>query len=61
MKGNWVEELPNVLWAYQTTLRRSTGETPFSMTYGTEAIILVEVSLSSSKVTGFMQAIMMSV
>lgn len=60
-KGNWVEELPNVLWAYQTTLRRSTGETPFSMTYGTEAIILVEVSLSSSKVTGFMQAIMMSV
>ncbi|XP_028122779.1 uncharacterized protein LOC114319908 [Camellia sinensis] len=27
-KGKWVEELPHVLWAYRTTARRSTGETP---------------------------------
>ena len=33
-KGKWVEELPHVLWMYCTTPRRSTGETPFSMTYG---------------------------
>ena len=33
-KGKWVEELPHVLWTYRTTPRRSTGETPFSMTYG---------------------------
>jgi len=33
-KGRWVEALPNVLWAYWTTLRRSTGETPFSLMYG---------------------------
>ena len=39
-KGRCVEELPHVLWAYQTTLRRSTGETPFSMSYGAEAVIL---------------------
>ena len=38
-KGRWVEELPHVLWAYQTTARRSTGETPFSMTYRAEAVI----------------------
>ena len=31
------------------------GETPFSMTYGAEAVISVEVSLSSSKVAGFTQ------
>ena len=31
-KGNWAEELPNILWAYRTTPRRSTGETPFSLT-----------------------------
>ena len=29
-KGNWVEELLNFLWAYQTTPHRSTGETSFS-------------------------------
>ena len=38
-KGKWVEELPHVLWTYITTPRQSTGETPFSMTYGAEAVI----------------------
>ena len=33
-KGRWVEELPHVLWTYRTTPRKSTRETPFSMTYG---------------------------
>ena len=33
-KGRWVEELPNVLWAYRTTPRRFIGKTPFSLTYG---------------------------
>ena len=43
-KGRWVEELLNVLWAYQTTHRRSMGETPFSLTYGGEAVIPAEVN-----------------
>ena len=38
-KGKWVEELPHVLWTYRTTPRKSTGETPFSMTYEVEAVI----------------------
>ena len=42
-KGRWVvEELPHVLCTYRTTPRRSTGETPFSMSYGVEAIIPIE-------------------
>ena len=41
-KGKWVEELSHVLWTYQTMPRRSTGETPFSMTYGAEAVIPLE-------------------
>ena len=52
-KGRWVEELPYVLWAYRTTLRRSTGETPFSLTYGTEVVISAEVNLCSAGVVGF--------
>nr|XP_023875558.1 uncharacterized protein LOC111988035 [Quercus suber] len=47
-KGRWAEELPSVLWAYRTTSRRSTGETPFSLTYGAEAMIPVEVNLCSA-------------
>ena len=52
-KGNWAEELLNVLWAYQTTPRRSTGVTPFSMRYGVEAVIPIEIGLSSMRVTDF--------
>ena len=47
VKGVWLKELPSVLWAYRTTTRTSTGETPFNLTYGTEALILVEVGLIS--------------
>ncbi|XP_075665938.1 uncharacterized protein LOC142635704 [Castanea sativa] len=52
-KGRWAEELPSVLWAYQTTPRRSMGETPFSLTYGAEVVIPTEVNLCSTRVTGF--------
>ena len=52
-KGRWAEELPNVLWAYRTTPRSSTGETLFSLTYGAEAVIPTEVRLCSARVTGF--------
>ena len=38
-KGKWVKELLRVLWAYRTTNRKSTGISPFTFTYGMEAII----------------------
>ena len=41
-KGKWIEELPHVLRTYRTTPRKSTGKTPFSMTYGAEAVIPLE-------------------
>ena len=46
-KGAWPEELPYVLWAYRTTARTLTGETPFRLTYGTEAVIPVKVGVTS--------------
>ncbi|XP_074374821.1 uncharacterized protein LOC141715244 [Apium graveolens] len=46
-KGNWPEELPKVLWSYNTTPRSTTGETPFSLSYGCEAMIPVEVGSCS--------------
>lgn len=42
-KGRWVEELEQVLWGYRCTPHGSTGETPFSLTYGSDAMLLVEV------------------
>nr|GEX10288.1 reverse transcriptase domain-containing protein [Tanacetum cinerariifolium] len=42
---NWVEELPHVLWAHRTMIKSSHGDTPFSLTYGTEAVIPVEIGM----------------
>ena len=56
-KGKWVEELPHVLWTYRTTPRRSTRETPFSMTYGmtygAEAVLPLETSFPTLKTGTF--------
>ena len=40
----------SVLWAYWTIARTPTGETLFRLAYGSEAIILAEVELTSYKV-----------
>ena len=50
---SWVYELPNVLWAYRTTPRSSTNETPFRMTYGTEAILPIDISLDTPRIEFF--------
>nr|XP_023882263.1 uncharacterized protein LOC111994609 [Quercus suber] len=52
-KGAWPEELPNVLWAYRTTARTPTGETPFRLTYSAKAVIPVEVGVTSTRREAF--------
>ncbi|XP_070050693.1 uncharacterized protein [Nicotiana tomentosiformis] len=42
-KGLWPEILPEVLRDYRTMPKMSTGETPYSLVYGTDAVIPVEV------------------
>ena len=42
--------MPSILWAYRTTTRTPTGETPFRLTYESEAVILAEVGLTSYRV-----------
>ena len=48
-KGKWVEELPNVLWAYRTTKRTATGETPYSLAFGIKVVLPIEHRLTSFK------------
>ena len=52
-KGRRVEELPHVLWTYRTTPRRSTGETPFSMSYGAEVVIPIEIGFPTLRTQTF--------
>lgn len=46
-KRLWVDELPKVLWAYRTTSKTVTGETPFALTYGSKAVLPIEVEAGS--------------
>ncbi|XP_074351489.1 uncharacterized protein LOC141690599 [Apium graveolens] len=52
-KGKWPEELLNVLWAYITSPRTSTGETPFKLAYKTEAMLPIEVGSPSHRAINF--------
>ncbi|GFZ01032.1 hypothetical protein Acr_14g0006670 [Actinidia rufa] len=52
-KSEWAENLPSILWAYHTTSRIPTGETPYSMVFGTESVIPVEIGMPSFKVSTF--------
>ncbi|GJQ94560.1 reverse transcriptase domain-containing protein [Tanacetum coccineum] len=44
---NWMEELPHVIWAHRTMIKSSNGDTPFSLTYGTEAFIPAEIGMAT--------------
>ena len=53
VKGIWPDELPSVLWAYRTTVRTPTGETPFRLAYGADAVIPAEVGLTRYRVENY--------
>ena len=47
-KGNWAEELHGLLWAYRTTHKTETQETPYALVYGAEAIIPTEMHVKTT-------------
>ncbi|GJW23129.1 reverse transcriptase domain-containing protein, partial [Tanacetum coccineum] len=48
---NQIEELPHILWAHRTTIKSSHGDTLFSLTYGTKAVIPVEIGMPMYRTT----------
>ncbi|KAJ6853187.1 uncharacterized protein M6B38_251600 [Iris pallida] len=49
-KRDWNEKLGECLWAYRTTVRTTTGNTPFSLVYGSEAVLPLETQILSLRV-----------
>ncbi|XP_073223453.1 uncharacterized protein [Cicer arietinum] len=47
---DWHEMLPFALHGYRTSVRTSTGATPFSLVYGMEAVLPIEVEIPSLRV-----------
>ncbi|GJX07023.1 reverse transcriptase domain-containing protein [Tanacetum coccineum] len=42
---NWMQEISHVLWAHHAMIKSSNKDTPFSLTYGTEAVILAKIDM----------------
>ncbi|XP_071708773.1 uncharacterized protein [Rutidosis leptorrhynchoides] len=49
----WVDDVPYVLWAHRTMPKWSTVEMPFSLVYGTEAVIPAEIRVPTHRVLAF--------
>ncbi|XP_073263654.1 uncharacterized protein [Populus alba] len=47
---DWQEWLPYALYAYRTTVRTSTRAAPYSLVYGMEAVMSLEVEIPSLRV-----------
>jgi hypothetical protein len=48
-KGKWAEQLPEVIWALNTTESRATGFTPFRLMYESEAMTPQELKFGSPR------------
>ncbi len=47
---DWHDMLPFALHAYRTTVRTLTGATPYSLVYGMEALLPIEVKIPSLRI-----------
>src|SRR4051812_1803620 len=50
--GNWVEELPVVLWSLRTSPNSSTQYTHFFMVYGAEAVLPHDLKFGAPRISG---------
>ena len=44
------DKVPAVLWAYRTTYKRETNQTPFKLVYGQEAIVPLHFRQHTTKI-----------
>ena len=47
---DWVEKLPFALWGYRTSIQASTKATLYSLVYGNEEVLPIEVEIQSLRV-----------
>jgi hypothetical protein len=48
--GNWVRNLPSVLFADRTSVHQPTGKTPFWVVYGREAVLPIELKFRTWRI-----------
>jgi hypothetical protein len=56
-RGKWIKELPNALWGLRTQPSKPTGQSPYSLVYGSEAILPADVMWDSPTVEQYDEGI----
>ena len=51
--GRWLKELPAVVLGLRTQASRSTGVSPYSMVYGSEAILPADIAFRAPRVENY--------
>ena len=49
-RKDWVEKLPEALWAYRTTWRNTTGHTPYELVYGKQVLLPIDFQIQTYKI-----------
>jgi len=47
---DWPDKLPFALWGYRTSIRTSTGATPYSLVYGMKAVLPIKIEVPSLRI-----------
>jgi hypothetical protein len=55
--GKWIKELPNALWELRTQPTKPTGQSPYFLVYGSEAILPADVMWESPAVEQYDEGI----
>jgi transposase InsO family protein len=55
--GKWIKELPNALWGLRTQPTKPTGQSPYFLVYGSEAILPADVMWDSPTVQQYNEGI----
>ena len=53
--GKWIQELPHVVWGLRTQPSKATGQSPFFLTYGSEAILPADIMWRSPRVEAYQE------
>jgi transposase InsO family protein len=52
-KDDWDLRVPTILWAYRTTCKKLTMQTPFKLVYGLEVVVPMEYLVPSLRIAAF--------